>query len=66
MIDEEDEDEVAQNQQTSKKDLLDKTRIHPENYAIAKKIAKDALDFESIPGGSDSSEKVIEKILKNP
>lgn len=27
-------------------DILDTTRIHPENYVLAKKIAKDALDWE--------------------
>lgn len=27
-------------------DVLDATRIHPENYVLAKKIAKDALDVE--------------------
>lgn len=27
-------------------DLLDSTRIHPENYCLAKKIAKDGLDDE--------------------
>jgi transcriptional accessory protein Tex/SPT6 len=26
--------------------VLDGTRIHPENYVLAKKIAKDALDVE--------------------
>ena len=27
-------------------DILDTTRIHPENYVLAKKIAKDALEDE--------------------
>jgi transcription elongation factor SPT6 len=29
-------------------DILDTTRIHPENYVLAKKIAKDALDDDKI------------------
>ncbi len=40
---------------------MDTTRIHPENYVLAKKIAKDALDDEKI----DQNECVL-KIMKQP
>jgi len=45
-------------------DVLDATRIHPENYLLAKKIAKDALD-EDEDIDHDREEPVI-RIMKNP
>jgi transcription elongation factor SPT6 len=38
---------VVKNPSDEEQDILDSTRIHPENYVLAKKIAKDALDFET-------------------
>jgi transcriptional accessory protein Tex/SPT6 len=29
-------------------EILDTTRIHPENYVLAKKIAKDALEDDEV------------------
>lgn len=43
-------------------DNLDLTRIHPDNYLLANKIAKDALD-EDI--GSDSQD-LVSKIMRSP
>jgi len=37
---------VGQSGTDEERDVLDGTRIHPENYVLAKKIAKDALDVE--------------------
>ena len=42
-------------------DILDTTRIHPENYVLAKKIAKDALDDEK-----DEINECVLKIMKSP
>lgn len=42
-------------------DVLDRTRIHPENYILAKKIAKDALDVEK-----DDNEQCIAQIMDEP
>lgn len=42
-------------------DVLDNTRIHPENYKVAIKIAMDALDMED-----DTDENSIELVMKNP
>lgn len=39
-------------------DVLDNTRIHPENYVLAKKIAKDALDMEQ-----DDREECVNLII---
>lgn len=44
---------------------LDSTRIHPESYGLAKKIASDALDYEE--GASDEiTANSIEEILECP
>jgi len=40
---------------------LDITRIHPDNYSLAKKIAKDALDEDSVVNVQD----LIPKIMRN-
>lgn len=40
-------------------DALDNTRIHPENYKLAIKIAMDALDME------DEDDECIEKVMRN-
>eukprot|EP00828_Plagiopyla_frontata_P026036 TRINITY_DN3364_c0_g1_i2.p1 TRINITY_DN3364_c0_g1~~TRINITY_DN3364_c0_g1_i2.p1 ORF type:complete len:486 (+),score=64.14 TRINITY_DN3364_c0_g1_i2:96-1553(+) len=40
-------------------ELLDTTRIHPENYNLAKKIASDALD--STLGDKDLVQKIMER-----
>jgi transcription elongation factor SPT6 len=42
-------------------DVLDNTRIHPENYVLAKKIAKDALDMEQ-----DDREECVNMIMAEP
>ena len=44
-----------------KPDSLDVTRIHPENYSLAKKIAKDALDEDAGVNPQD----LIPKIMRN-
>lgn len=44
---------------------LDSTRIHPQSYGLAKKIASDALDYEE--GASDeATANAIEEILEAP
>ena len=43
-------------------DRLDITRIHPENYHLAKKIAKDSFDDAK----DNEDEDYIEKIMKHP
>lgn len=44
---------------------LDSTRIHPQSYGLAKKIASDALDYEE--GASEEvTANSIEEILENP
>lgn len=42
-------------------EMLDFTRIHPENYALAKKIAKDALDEDA----GVNPQELIPKIMRN-
>lgn len=42
-------------------DILDSTRIHPENYVLAKKIAKDALDVEK-----DDKDQCVNMIMEDP
>lgn len=60
---EDDEDESPEHS-TSEKDILDQTRIHPENYVLAKKIAKDAVEEEGKE--EEESAELVEKVMKNP
>lgn len=43
-------------------DVLDTTRIHPQDYAFARKIAADALDVEQ-DGEDDNPSQVVEELL---
>ena len=45
-------------------EVLDGSRIHPENYEWAKKMAVDALEYEEEE--SENSNKVLEEILSDP
>ena len=47
--------------QDNEHDVLDATRIHPENYVLAKKIAKDALDVEK-----DDKDECVQMIMAQP
>lgn len=44
---------------------LDSTRIHPQSYGLAKKIASDALDYEE-GASEEATEDAIDKILEDP
>lgn len=57
------EQDVDQNgaEEFGKHEALDSTRIHPENYILAKKIARDALDEEV----SENMQDWVPKIMKD-
>jgi transcription elongation factor SPT6 len=44
-------------------DVLDNTRIHPEDYSTARKIACDAMDMEE---DEENPSKPVEDIMKSP
>lgn len=44
---------------------LDSTRIHPESYGLAKKIAMDALDYDE-DASEEATANAIEEIMENP
>ena len=50
----------------SQPDVLDQTRIHPENYDLARKMASDALelDEEDVEGQHESA--VVQQLMKDP
>lgn len=46
---------------------LDRTRVHPEDYAYARKMAADALNMdEYTESDKDAGREVIERILRKP
>ncbi|KAI8851999.1 hypothetical protein BC829DRAFT_441013 [Chytridium lagenaria] len=47
-------------------DVLDDTRIHPEDYDLARKMAADALDIEESPDSNDLSALVAELMESEP
>lgn len=49
-------------------DVLDDTRIHPENYDLARKMAADAMDIEEYLGDSSDANvsQHVEDIMQNP
>lgn len=47
-----------------KHEVLDSTRIHPENYLLAKKIARDALDEDAPDNMQDWVPKIMKDALK--
>ncbi|KAJ3115595.1 Transcription elongation factor spt6 [Phlyctochytrium bullatum] len=47
-------------------DVLDDTRIHPEDYDLARKMAADALDIDEIPDSNDPSAHVAELMENDP
>jgi transcription elongation factor SPT6 len=53
------EENLSIQQQNQGTDILDRTRIHPELYTVAKRMAKSALD-------NDDSPDVIEKAMQQP
>ena len=55
------EDMGMSNDEHGKHEALDSTRIHPENYILAKKIARDALDEEV----SENMQDWVPKIMKD-
>lgn len=67
-----DEDEHAQDSQSNNDDeanyteILDSTRIHPETYEWARKMAVDALDFDEENVENPSMTAAVKEILENP
>lgn len=48
-------------------DILDRTRIHPENYSLARKIAADALGITEPLDESDTNPSLhVEELMQNP
>lgn len=48
-------------------DILDRTRIHPENYPLARKIAADALGITEPLDESDTNPSLhVEELMNNP
>lgn len=62
----ENNNEQQQNEPQNKEEieLLDGTRIHPENYGVARKICKDALDDNDTEG--DNIDLCVEKVMRMP
>ena len=52
---------VDRGEELGKREALDSTRIHPENYILAKKIARDALDEDV----SENMQDWVPKIMKD-
>lgn len=46
-------------------EVLDSTRVHPETYEWARKMAVDALEYDDDPGESNPA-GALEEILENP
>lgn len=46
-------------------DVLDDTRIHPEDYDIARKMAADALDIDDAAGDDDNPSHHVAEIMEN-
>ena len=44
--------------------MLDGTRIHPENYGVARKICKDAA--EDNEGEGENIDLCVEKVMRQP
>jgi transcription elongation factor SPT6 len=62
QIDEaEEDDEDEANEMHERTDPLDATRIHPETYEWARKIAIDALDYEEMGNANKAIKKIIEE-----
>jgi transcription elongation factor SPT6 len=69
--------EIARTEEQQEMDILDSTRIHPEDYELANKMAMDAQDLDeedivNLPGGpvllmreQDATEKIGELILED-
>jgi len=55
---------VDRGEELGKREALDSTRIHPENYILAKKIARDALDDEDYVNMQDWVPKVMKDSVK--
>jgi transcription elongation factor SPT6 len=47
-------------------DVLDDTRIHPEDYAIARKMAADAIEEEQAIDDDDNPSHQVEEVMRNP
>jgi transcriptional accessory protein Tex/SPT6 len=65
---EEDDDEDSDSQRNDEAnytEILDSTRIHPETYEWARKMAIDALDFDENTEGANST-SAVKEILENP
>lgn len=67
-----DEDENEHDSQSNEDDanyteILDSTRIHPETYEWARKMAVDALDFdEENTDAANGANSAVKEILENP
>ena len=47
-------------------DILDTTRIHPENYEMARKMAADALDIEDDEDSEENPSIHVEEVVHEP
>ena len=62
----EDEDDPESKDEANYTEVLDSTRIHPETYDWARKMAIDALDFDDEVNDSANSNSALKEILENP
>jgi transcription elongation factor SPT6 len=60
------EKDLARTVNTRIFDVLDDTRIHPEDYELARKMAADALDIDDVQDDEDPSAHVKELMEDNP
>ncbi len=69
-IDEEEDQDKESSQQnedeTKYTEILDSTRIHPETYEWARKMAVDALDIEETTENEANANSALKEILENP
>lgn len=57
-------DEDEDNDYEKHTEILDSTRIHPEHYEWARKMAIDALEFED--GEDGNSNTALKEVIENP
>lgn len=65
--DENEHDSQSNEDDTNYTEILDSTRIHPETYEWARKMAVDALDFdEENTDAANGANSAVKEILENP
>ncbi len=57
-------DEDEDNDYEKNTEILDSTRIHPEHYEWARKMAIDALEFEDSEDGNSNT--ALKEVIENP